>query len=164
MKKELVLLGSMVAMAGALSSCCKKTPVYNNTIPPAPRVVNYKDGGTAYAPSQPVRTQPVQQPVKKVGRCTQVQPVFQAPVTQVRPATVVQPIVQPVSYTGQLVVPSPGVIEANINYSNSGVLYNAATGCNNVVIPVYNGGYCYPRYQHCHRSYSYHHHRHHHCR
>lgn len=55
MKKELVLLGSMIAMSGALSSCCcKRSAEYayaqkrQNAYETAQRVVNYKDGGTVH--------------------------------------------------------------------------------------------------------------------
>ena len=140
MKKELVLLGSMVAMSAALSSCCCKRGAnaayrqsQQNTYETAPRVVNYKDGGTVRGTpgyiqptsaegttlTQPVY-RPVQQPARRANPCSQVQPVMTVPVAQ------------PVRYTGPIVVPQPGVIEANMNYSNSGVFYNAAGGgCDN---------------------------------
>ena len=132
MKKELVLLGSMVAMSGALSSCCCKSAAERayaqnrqNVVATAPRVVNYKDGGT-------VRGTPGYiQPTSAEGTTlTGARPVYQKPVVQA-------PVVQPVIYKGPIVVPQPGVIEAHMNYSNSGVLFNAAGG------GCYGGSYRY---------------------
>lgn len=148
MKKELVLLGSMIAMSGALSSCCcKRSAEYayaqnrQNVNATAPRVVNYKDGGTpgyiqptsaeGTTLTQPVSRPVYQQPVQKQSRCSQIQPVLTAPV------------LSPVPYRGPVVVPQPGVIEAHMNYSNSGVLYNAAGG------GCYGGSY---RYNSCPRG------------
>lgn len=93
MKKELIMLGSMVAMSGALSSCCCNKGAnaayrqnQQNVYATAPRVVNYKDGGTVRGTPgyiQPTSAEgttlttaaPVrQQPVRRVNPCSQVQP------------------------------------------------------------------------------------------
>lgn len=161
MKKELVLLGSMVAMSAALSSCCCNKGAnaayrqnQQNVYATAPRVVNYKDGGTVRGTPgyiQPTSaegttlTAPVQQPVYQ-------QPVRQSPFSQVQPAM----NVQPVRYNGPMIVPSPGVIEANMNYSNSGVPYNAVNGCGDVYMysygvrncHFYSPSHCYHRHHH----------------
>ena len=153
MKKELIMLGSMVAMSAALSSCCCKRGAnaayrqsQQNAYATAPRVVNYKDGGTVRGTPgyiQPTSaegttlTTPVQQPARKANPCSQVQPMMN---------------VQPVRYSGPMLVPSPGVIEANMNYSNSGVMYNANGGCGGIYMYSYGARHCYPHYyrSHCH--------------
>ncbi len=97
MKKELVLLGSMIAMSGALSSCCcKKAPAYGNSVPPAPKVVNYKDGGHVYTPSQSAYYTPVQQPVvtRPAQPVVRYVPVQQAPVHPVTAAAGMNAAVQ----------------------------------------------------------------------
>ena len=163
MKKELVLLGSMIAMSGALSSCCCNKGAnaayrqnQQNVYATAPRVVNYKDGGT-------VRGTPGYiQPTSAEGTTlTTAAPVRQQPVRRVNPCSQVQPAmnVQPVRYNGPMIVPSPGVIEANMNYSNSGVPYNAVNGCGGVYMYSYGVRNChFYSPSHCH------HRHHHHCR
>ncbi len=133
MKKELVLLGSMIAMSGALSSCCCKRGAdaayrqnQQNVYATAPRVVNYKDSGTVRGTPgyiQPTSAEgttlttaaPVrQQPARRVSPCSQVQP---APVRYV-PAPQ-QSGVQKVIVREVVQDPVGIVLPAHMNYVNS---------------------------------------------
>ena len=135
MKKELIMLGSMVAMSAALSSCgCKRggDAAYRqnqqNVYATAPRVVNYKDGGTVRGTTgyiqptsaegttltAPVQQPRYQQPVQRVNPCSQVQP---APVRYV-PAPQ-QSGVQKVIVREVVQDPVGIVLPAHINYVNS---------------------------------------------
>jgi hypothetical protein len=133
MKKELVLIGSMIAMSGALTSCCCKRfadvayrKSQRNTYETAARVVNYKDGGTPgyiYPTSAEGTTltgaQPAyQQPVRQENSCSQVQPISAEGTTLTEAQLII--------YNGPIVMPSSdvNVIEAHMFYGSEGAGYD----------------------------------------
>lgn len=105
------MLGSMVAMSAALSSCCcnKREASYRqnqqNVYATAPRVEYGKGSATTYTPTPTVQyQQPIQQPIQQVaprngGMFSQVQPV---PVAQ--PRQVVYVPAQRQQPAGQVIV------------------------------------------------------------
>ena len=132
MKKELIMLGSMVAMSAALSSCCCKRGAdaayrqsQQNTYVTAPRVVNYKDGGA-------VRGTPGYiQPTSAEGTTlTGSRPVYQpAQPTKVVYRQVPQPVNKVIVIRDRSLDPVGITVNAQQNYLEAGSGYYGSNGC-----------------------------------
>ena len=167
MKKELIMLGSMVAMSAALSSCCCKRwadvaykQKRQNAYETAPRVVNYKDGGTVCGTPgyiEPTSAEGITlttpSPVRQ-NRCSQVRPtVHYVPEAPVHPAVAAMGIKAAVSAHAktQNMSFSAGASNAQGGYStgsgySSGYGYgvydtydgDGHTGCSNPILILHD--------------------------